>query len=363
MTQKSLSDLDWQEVVDRLGGGSSLAESARETKAFLRSRVIETPVDLLRMILGYCLGTGGLRATSAWAASIGLVDISNVGLLQRLRRCGAWLELLVGQALAAGAPKASHGRVIRLVDATTVPKAGKLDRAKNGVWRVHAAFDLPNERFGFFELTDEKGGETLDRIPVVAGEIRIGDRAYLQPDRIASVLDAGADIVVRAPWKSVAWRDGDDEPLDLIQVLQSAEAARIIDRPIGIGRKSGTTLNLRMVAVRKPPEAAKRTVRRNAQKGGHRISKGTLIAAEWVILVTSLDADAFPTHDVLDLYRLRWRIELGFKRLKTIIGLKGPPGTHPQSARPYVLAHLLAILLLEPVIDEFEDSPHWDIAA
>jgi hypothetical protein len=32
----------------------------------------------------------------------------------------------------------------------------------------------------------------------VRGEIRIGDRAYLQPDRIGEVIDAGADIVVRA---------------------------------------------------------------------------------------------------------------------------------------------------------------------
>jgi len=49
--------------------------------------------------------------------------------------------------------------------------------------------------------------------------------------------------------------------------------------------------------------------------------------------------------------------------LKSLIGLKGPPGKHPDSARPYILAHLLLILILEPVIDEFEDSPHWDEAA
>jgi hypothetical protein len=29
--------------------------------------------------------------------------------------------------------------------------------------------------------------------------------------------------------------------------------------------------------------------------------------------------------DPLDLYRLRWRIELAFKRLKSVIGLKEPP--------------------------------------
>jgi len=366
MTQRSLVSHDWQEIVDRLGGAAALSESAREKKAFLRSRLIENPVDLLRTVLAYCLGGGGLRSTASWAASVGLADISNVALLNRLRRCGDWFEFLVGEALAAGAPKASQGRLIRLIDATTVPKASKEDRSKNGLWRIHSAFDLPSERFGHFELTDEKGGERLDRIPVVKGEIRIGDRAYLQAGRMAPVLDAGADIVVRAPWKGASWRDVNDEPLDLIAVLENGAAAGVIDQPIGIGRKSATTLNLRLVAVRKPPEAieaAKRTARRNAQRERHKISKETLIACEWVILVTSLDVDDFSTDDVLDLYRLRWRIELAFKRLKSLIGLKGPPGKHPDSARPYILAHLLLILILEPVIDEFEDSPHWDEAA
>ena len=86
-----------------------------------------------------------------------------------------------------------------------------------------------------------------------------------------------------------------------------------------------------------------------------------------MILVTSLAPEDFSTADVLALYRLRWRIELGFKRLKSLIGLKGPPGADERSAKPYVLAHLLIILLLEPFVDELEDSPHWaegfDLAA
>ena len=93
------------------------------------------------------------------------------------------------------------------------------------------------------------------------------------------------------------------------------------------------------------------------------MSKGTLVAAEWVILITSLNAKTFSTADILALYRLRWRIELGFKRLKSVIGLKGPPGSDERSARPYVLAHLLMILLLEPLVDEFEDSPRLAVAA
>ena len=162
-----------------------------------------------------------MRSTAAWATSVGLVDISNVALLYRLRQCGDWLAMLVGQALAAAAPKASRGRLIRI---STPPRCrrGPGARKKNELWRIHSAFDLPQERFGHFELTDQQGGETLDRIPVVPGEIRLGDRAYLQPERMASLLEAGADFVIRAGWKSARWLDGEGNAVDLVAELRKA---------------------------------------------------------------------------------------------------------------------------------------------
>src|SRR5271165_5227989 len=197
MTRESLLTQDWDGIVARLGGAASLEQGARGTKAFVRARAIACAVDLLRLILAYCLGERGLRSTAVWATAIGIADISNVALLERLRRSGDWLALLVGEALAAAAPQASRGRLLRNIDATTVPKAEAAAKRGNKLWRIHSAFDLPAERFGHFELTDQHGGETLDRIAVVKGEIRIGPRiksggrAYLQPDRIAVVLDEG----------------------------------------------------------------------------------------------------------------------------------------------------------------------------
>ena len=121
----------------------------------------------------------------------------------------------------------------------------------NKLWRIHSAFDLPGECFGFFELTDQEGGETLDRIPVVKGEIRIADRAYLQPDRIAGVLEQGADIVVRDRWRNARWLDANGESIDLLAEFRNASDCGLIDRPIFIGRKRGKLLALRLVAVRK----------------------------------------------------------------------------------------------------------------
>lgn len=350
-------DAEWGAVVERLGGAEALEISARETKAFLRPRVVSNAVDMLRLVLSYCLGKGGLRAVAGWASAIGLASMSEVALLYRLRQCGAWLERLVAWQLEQARPAVFEGRQIRLVDATTVRKAGVEARTTNRLWRIHSAFDLPHERFGHFILTDQSEGERFDRIPVVPGEIRIGDRAYLQVEGMAAVLAAGADVVVRAGWKSATWLDEADQPFDLIEALREAKTVKVIDRTIKLGRKNHEALSLRLVAARKSPKAAKAArakARRDARRGGRKISPATLEAAGWVILVTSLGD---PAVDIFDLYRLRWRIELAFKRLKSLVGLEGPPGVDERSARPWILAHLLAILLLEPLIDELEDSP------
>jgi len=365
MSCESLNNRDWQSIVEKLGGAEDLAKSARETKAFQRPRTITSAVDLLRIILAYCLSQTGLRSITAWASAIGLAELSNVALLQRLRRSGDWLALLVGQALACHAPSVGHGRCIRIVDGTSVPKAGGNAKKKSQLWRIHSAFDLPDERFGHFLLTDQQEGEKLDLIPVIKGEIRLADRAYMQPDRIAAVLAQGGDVVIRAGWKSVRWGDADGAPFDLIEAFRAAQDG-LIDRPIQVERKGGAPLALRLIAVKKPPaaaEAARRQARRAAQREGYTISDAALTAADWVIIVTSLTPQDFTTGEVLALYRLRWRIELAFKRLKSLIGLRGPPGFDERSARPYILAHLLTILLLEPLIDELEDSPRWAIAA
>ena len=105
MKPDSLLNEDWSRVVTRLGGAASLDQSARATKAFLRPREIRSAVDLLRLVLAYCLGERGLRATAAWAAALARTDVSNPAILHRLRQCGDWLNLLIGQLLASAVPR------------------------------------------------------------------------------------------------------------------------------------------------------------------------------------------------------------------------------------------------------------------
>ena len=102
--------------------------------------------------------------------------------------------------------------------------------------------------------------------------------------------------------------------------------------------------------------------RAHARSKQRKIEPGTLVAAEWVIMVTSLAPEAFATDEVLELYRLRWRIEIAFKRMKSLIGLAGPPGACPVVARVWVLCHLIAVLLTEAQLAAIGDSPRRDTA-
>jgi Transposase DDE domain len=360
MTHESLANEDWGCVVEKLGGASLISAIAGETKAFVRAREIGSAIDLLRLLLSYCLGHVSLRAIAAWAEAMGVASVSDVALLGRFRNTPLWLSRLVAGLLARGCPQAAKGRLIRILDGSSVAKAGRNAKGTNGLWRIHACFELPSERFDFLQLTDETGGERIDRVPVVRGELRMADAAFLQVDQIGEVMQQGADVLVRGSWRHARWLDASGAPIDLLVELKTAEGTGHLDRTMWLGRSKGMPLKMRVVALHKPPAAiaeARRKARLAAKKQGRQASAQTLYASEWVILVTSLPPQTFSTDDVFKLYRMRWRIELAFKRLKSLIGLRSPPTKDPALARSWILSHLLMILLVEPLTDAFGVSP------
>jgi hypothetical protein len=167
-------------------------------------------------------------------------------------------------------------------------------------------------------------------------------------------------------WRNPAWRDRAGERFDMTPALHENAEPGLIDQPIWLPRRGEAPPPvLRPVALKKAPQAAQaahRTARRKkpapAQAGGgHQLAQATLVAADWVILVTALPPDTVAAADILARCRLRWRSERAFKRLKTLIGLKPPPGTNPRSARPDGLAHRPIILLLEPRLNARAGSP------
>ena len=76
-----------------------------------------------------------------------------------------------------------------------------------------------------------------------------------------------------------------------------------------------------------------------------------------MMLLTSLSADRATAEEVVRLYRMRWQVELAFKRLKTLGGFAALQASDPRLARSWLLAHLIAAVLIEASLSEDLDSP------
>jgi len=77
--------------------------------------------------------------------------------------------------------------------------------------------------------------------------------------------------------------------------------------------RPGVFVPIRLIILRKSPEAAeatRKTLRTQASRKQKTLDPNSLIAAEFLILGTSLPAEGYPAAQVLAAYRLRWQIEL-----------------------------------------------------
>ena len=337
--------------------------SAQASGALVRRRAVQTPMTLLRLALAYGPGGLSLRETSAWAEGVGVARLSDVALLKRLQRAAGWLGGLVGELLAERAQLAREasapGRWLRLIDGTVVGGPGGRTQ-----WRLHLTFDLSRHCLAHVELTDRHGAEKLERAPVERGEIRVGDRCYARPEGLLYMIRGGGDFVLRLGVRSLKLLQADGRPFGLPTFLRRAAKDGIAETTVLVGHgrrgKSWQPFPVRLIAVRKPPGAAassRRAARRASQRQGNRISRQTLNAANYLLLVTSLDGATYPAAMVIAIYRLRWQVELLAKRLKSLLHIDRLPAKQTQLARCWLYAHLLLALLVEDITQEFLDSP------
>lgn len=355
----------FSDLLARLPPGLDLDALALRTKAIERKREIDTGADLLRLALARGPGGLSLSQVGAWAAMRGLGRLSDPAVKFRLDKAVGFLQAILEHQLAAASAGAGlrwPGRILRASDGTCVSRPG----SKGTDWRVHAVFDLGRGGFSHLELTDGHGAEAIDRGAPIAGEIRIADRNYANAARLQGLRQQSgerADVIVRAGWNAFSLSRPDGAGFDLIGHLATLPVD-VVPHEVAVQARVGRSqpaLPLRLIFLRKPAEATEATRRRlrsDALRRQKTLDPRSLIAAEFLILATSLPAEGYPAEEVLAAYRLRWQIELAFKRLKSLIHIDRLPTRTAQASRSWLLAHLILALLCDDLSQEFlESSP------
>ena len=335
-----------------------LDASARRHGALVRRRGVRSAGDLLHLGLLYGPGGLSLRAVASHASESGIADLCDVSLLGRLRNAGDFFADVLDHLLADRRGEAPAGlglpAGLSLVDASTVSLPG----SAGSDWRLHARYEPALARFTDLVITEARSAEALSWVAVRAGDVVVQDRGYARVRNFVHARAQGADFLTRIGWRSVKLFDLAGENFDLLAALPESGAA-VGEHTVQIGRAQGG-VRARLIIARKPPEATERQharLHRRASRSGQKTDPRTLRAAGFMMLLTSLTAARATAEQVVRLYRMRWQIELAFKRLKSIAGFAELRASDPKLARAWLLAHLIAAVLIEASLGEALESP------
>ena len=349
---------EWGVITDLLP--PEWQELARETGALRRARQVRDPSTLLFLILLHVASGLSLRQAAARAQVMGLAKISDVALMKRLRGAERWLHALAARMYLSSpfhnpTNDAPPTRRIRVVDATNVTEPGSTGTD----WRIHYVLQLPSLECDFFEVTDSSGGESYKRLPVRAGDVILGDRGYAHREGVAAVVRGGGDVVVRLNASNFPLLS-EGRPFDLLAAMRTLHGYEPGEWDVEF-EASGQRYAARVCAIRKSDEAAQRAKKhllKSAGKKGRQVQPQTLEMAEYITVLTTLGEET-TTAQVLELYRGRWQVELAFKRMKTLLGAGHVPKADPESARAWIYAKLLTVLLIERLGQEARLFSPW----
>lgn len=369
MQNASRLNSEWSGLVSQVAGVIDLDASARHAGALLRRREIRSGEMLLRLALAYGPGGLSLRSAAAWAGASGLAELSDTAVMNRIRGAADWLGEIAGALIRRGhaAPPVAAilpGRRLRIVDGSVITRPG----SHGTDWRLHATYDPASSRFTDLELTDQHGAESFARASLAAGDVALGDRCYAKPGDLRAVVECGADFIVRVSPASLRMRQPDGAPLVWPALFAGLPPGGIVEQPVvvekggqGIRRRGQPMVQARLLVYRLAQAAAGRAERRVRRKHSKCRARGvlrplTVQAAGFLMILTSLPA-AVSAAEVLAAYRLRWQVELAFKRLKSLLGLHRLPAKNRALARSWLLAHLILALLIDHLTQDLLDSP------
>ena len=358
--QPSINEENWETLVTLMP--ENWVALGKESGAIQRLREFKSPETLMRVLLLHLAKGYSLKETATRAAESGLISVSDVAILKRLKKSEPWFRMLATQLISPSALVTDPKLNIRIIDATVIHEPGKT----GSNWRLHYSLSLPQLNCEHFEITPSVGdgnGESFTRFPVRSGELYLADRAYCTGRGLEHVIQNEGHFVTRLIPANLRLHRGNGERVDLLPWLKGLKCGRPRDLDAFLSDRFGS-LPVRVCAVKKTNAAIRATHKKISQKSSRQQTKlcdKTLEYAKYVLIVTSLPKDEWPPTRVLELYRSRWQIELAFKRFKSIANLGHLPKHDEDSIRAWLAGKIFVALLTEKLVRLASSFSPWGL--
>jgi hypothetical protein len=308
---------------------------------------------LLRFILLHVAADLPLRQTVATIARSGGPKISQVWLHQRMRRAQPYLAALV-QRTATDAnreaiPERWAGYEMVCLDGSTVTSPG----AEGVDARLHVVLRLHDLQVCDVRVTTELEGETLRRFIWQPEQLVIVDRGYSNAPGIAWVLAHKADVLVRVNRGALPLYGADAERIDPLRWCRGLRGHRATEcAAYAVQRVKGHRnrhLSGRLIGWRLPEPEANEARERARREHGSQVTEEQLESAEYVVLFTTAPKTRLTAARCLQAYRLRWQVELQFKRWKSLCHFDRLPNYRDDTIVSWLTAKVLLGLVLDRI--------------
>jgi len=303
--------------------------------------------DLLRLILLHAGADLPLRQTVSMIAESNGPDVSHITLHKKMRLASPYLRALVSRLTQSAGDEASPerwaGYEVIAVDGSTFcgPGADTTDA------RVHLQLRLSDLEILDATIEDRTVGESFKRFTWRSGQLALGDRGYANPPGVAEVVEQGADVLIRVNRGALPMTTPIGEPVDLMASLRTLKGYASREQRVAIySREHRRRIEGRLIAVRLRPAEAEKARARLRRELGAKASIVDREAAQYVVLFTSVPASRMSPDMCLQLYRLRWQVELAFKRWKSICHFDRLPNYRDDTILTWLYAKLLLALIM-----------------
>lgn len=203
------------------------------------------------------------------------------------------------------------------LDATNLAVEGK----NATVIRMHVQYMLDSAYANFVSITDNHVAESILNFPIESSALYIADRAYGKIRQLEYLIRNNAGFVIRiSPNHIILYQDMEcSKKIDFSDYISGDDFSLNC-----FGKYMNHVFPIRIIGMKKPDDklnASEKKVRRKAQKNQTKLSQKTINFSKWLFLAVSPD-NSIPAEDIFGVYRLRWQIELFFKRMKSILQLR-----------------------------------------
>ncbi len=329
-----------------------------ETKAMSRKRGLQSEKDLLKLCMFYAYDHTLIEA-QCYAQAAGIGTISDVGFMKRFERCNEWFKwinqnMLPNEVINYEKPELLKDYQVLAVDASDIMGKG----AAKQKWHLHYMVDIFSMSCEMYELTPETTGETLLNFELREKDLVLGDRIYATIKGIEYCKQQGADFILRIRNKAFKLYDGNGNEIQYIDLLKNV-GKKGMDFNVYYKNSENELKPIRICAVKKSEEAikhSKKREKRNESRKKQKCSEETKLSHNYFFVVTSLD-DRFTAEQILNLYRLRWQVEMVFKRYKSILNLGNIPTRKEGSTEAWLNCKMLIVLLIEKLMGSISFSP------